>query len=97
MDISQESLNLEQFCDQLILCGSEDTTIQSEARCKMDVLSRDIQVLFEQGKNIRVKTHIGMAEFEWDKKEFFEHLRKLVDIDSRYSFAIKKYFPFALK
>lgn len=97
MDISQESLNLEQFFDQLTLCSSEDTAIQSEAHCKMDVLSRDIQALFMQGRNIKVKTHADMIEVEWSKKEFFELLRKLADSNLRYSFGIKKYFPFAFK
>ena len=97
MDISQEALNLEQLCDQLILCSSEDREIRSEARCKIEVLSGNIQALFEQGKKVKAKTHADMAEEEWDKKKFFEFLRKLVDRDTRCSLGIKKYFPFVLE
>ena len=97
MDINQESLNIEQLCDQLILCSSEDPEIQSEAHCKMGILSSDIQALFAQGRTIRVKTHADMPEKEWDKKKFCEFLRKLVDSGSRCSFGIKKHFSFALE
>ena len=63
----------------------------------MDILSGDIQALFAQGRTVRVKTHAGMAEVEWGKKEFFEFLCKLVDSDSQCSYGIKKYFSFVLE